>query len=200
MGNAVMLTQTGVQTIHGGLSKGEGLEKFGDMEKQGPMAGGPMPMGAKGAGPQLDKAETDSSPWMIAFGVFVVGGLLVGLALPLESVRRKLLGVCALGAIVSLAIPTAVGFPLGKEIDKANKEMKAQAAPKVEPGGNPFDMMGGQMAAGMADAMSIKVRYTPWFYLTWACIVASFVLVVAEAMAGAPKPSMSPGVNPGAIT
>jgi hypothetical protein len=165
------------------------------MGKQG-MMGGPAPSAEQ----EFKKDKTEKSPWTIAFAVFVVAGLLVGLVLPLTAPRRRLLAACVLGAIVSLAVPTAVGFPLAREIDKDMQKMKSEMNAKADPGNPMGMMMGNQMAAGMGEA--IKVRYTPWFYLTWGFIAASLALVVVEAVAGGvPKPAAAPAaVNPGPIT
>ncbi len=141
---------------------------------------------------------------MIGFAALVAGGIFLGLLLPLTSARRGLVGVCAAGAMALLAGQMAVGFPLAKEADDGNKQMASSPAAKLgNPlggGGNPFAPGGaakdnpfapggnplGDATAGLnaAQAMSIDVRYTPWYYLTWGFLAVGLVLVLVEAATG----------------
>lgn len=114
----------------------------------------PRPVGRL---PQDDKIS--AAPLVIGFGVLVLAGFILGLALPTGTARVLLTGLPALVAFLVLVVQVSVGFPIQANVDRVNNDVG-----RVEPFApgapfpiNPFDPFG---------ANHFRVSTTPWFWLT----------------------------------
>jgi hypothetical protein len=171
-GKTVLFTQSGLQTVYGGFSNGPALDALGAMGDT-----------KKNDDKKLKKEDVKMAPIMGLYAAGLLGGLTLGLLLPLGRGRRVVLAACCLISIAALAGQSALGFPLGNAVDE---KLKLEAAtPK---GTDPR-----QIKIDMPLPMR---QYTPWFYLSFAGAVGALAVIGAEAALGKRRRSPADQGNP----
>jgi hypothetical protein len=106
-------------------------------------------------------------PWSGAAALYVVlvaGGVLGGLLLRHNGLRRAVLAGCAIGAALVLLGRVRDGFPLEQKL--------AQALPR--------EVRVGDLFAFGTSGAPLEVHYTPWFWLSLASVLAAVVAVALE--------------------
>jgi len=171
------ITQNGIQTITGEHTVAT------DMEQQ--MGGKAGAGGANQGGPPMMQKgkKVDSAFLVIVWAGLLVVGALLGFLLPAGPSRGPLLGLLAAAAAACLlAQGFVLKFPLAKEADKANAELKA--APQGMQG-----FPGGGANVGMPN-LSLETKFGPGFWLGVALPLVA--LAAAFAGGGGDKPSRPP--------
>jgi S1-C subfamily serine protease len=163
-GTAVIATQSGLQTIYGGMSSPL-QDRFAGM---GDGASGPGGTGP-GTGPPglaaADQKKIGMSPLTGLYPLLLVGGIALGIALPLGHRRLTLVAACCLAALAVLLLQSVLGFPIANEIQAENaknalpKDINLKAPPEFA---DPF------------------TRYTLWYYLSWIALLGCAGCVAAE--------------------
>jgi hypothetical protein len=126
----------------------------------------------------------EAAPLMIVIPFLLLGGIAVGLAVGPTTLRVILVACLVVSALVLLFIQMAVGFPLEREIDQANRQAgvlqenqrraRQAGGDKFAPVVNAFEgvenMLGG----------TLQTHYTPWFWLWLLFLIGSFGPLVGE--------------------
>jgi DNA-directed RNA polymerase subunit M/transcription elongation factor TFIIS len=156
----VMATQSGFQTIYGGMSTPGLMENtVNQMKSQ-------LPPEVVQQAESQQKTPDPAVLVALAFVVIVLGGI-TALGLPQSSTRTIFVGGCAGAALLFLALQAAIGFP----IENNMAETMAQNAMKN--GGK------GMESALMGSAM-IEIHCSLWFWLTLFLLLATVGSAFAE--------------------
>lgn len=142
--NRSVATQSGFQTIHGGVSPSKEL--------------GDKPRSKSRKGSVSGKDDAVGMSFFVGVAFLAVAGALVASFLIFKGasgVHPHAPGILCAAALALIAVQMAAGFPVAAEI---NKDMNKEA------GGNPDDHPFAAAGAGMAAAM-IQVRHLPGLYL-----------------------------------
>jgi hypothetical protein len=161
-GKQIILTQSGVQVSYGGYSKSGILADLPEGDGMGPGGAKSQPGGAK--------KDIEAAPLMFLFFVAVLAGIVIGFAMPPGRLRLILVGACVASAVIVLLLQAMIlGFPVANDVAK---ELK-----------NPAPNQGGMMGD---NAVTMFVRYTPAYWITWVVLIGSLVPLVLEELL-APK-------------
>jgi hypothetical protein len=163
-GKTVLATQSGFQIATGGHTEHNPL---GESSKN-------ADPGATAARGQLssDRDGPAAAPLLFVFFLAVVTAIVAGFAMPPSRMRVLVVALSTGLAFVVLLIQSAIlGFPAVNDVARKMKE--AQAA---------------QGVVGL-DAGGLFVRYTIWYWLTWALLLSALVPLVVEEMQNRRKPA-----------
>ena len=138
-------TQSGLQSCFGTFSEAVGA---GDMRLQN-QPGFAM------------NNHVDAAPLMWFYGLLLLAGLILGLALPIGMARLTALASCAIVAFVLAVIQLSIGFPIGDLVNRANANGMLQQQLRQQPMPMPVPIFGPR--AGQPNL--VWVSTTPWFWL-----------------------------------
>jgi len=172
----MLFTQSGLQTVYGGASLSPALESFREeMEKKAEKE--PGGKGAEKAKPEKDGPDIAPAPWLAAFPILLLLGIVFGLADRAGSVPRVGVAVCVGAALLMLVVQMGVGFPVERDIGK--KAAQDAGKKKDDPD------------IGAAVAIAFEVRYTPWLWITVGAVMTAAALALVEQVAAGPEKGYS---------
>jgi hypothetical protein len=158
-GKTVLATQSGFQIATGGHTERNPL---GDLSKGGKKG---VSIGTPSAQGQLDgsKNRPSAAPLLFFFFISLLAAVVVGLAMPPSRTRILVVAALTGAAVILLLIQSRVlGFPAVNDVaKKMNGTNAAQGVVGLNAGG-------------------FFVRYTVWYWLTWALLFGAFVPLVLE--------------------
>ena len=160
----VVLTQSGIETIHGGVSTKSLLKEMA-MESSR-LDRSDMPQLDPKSKKEVDKATVRPC---LAIAFVSVASLLIGVLgvlAPLGEVRCKCMLLAIALCLLVVLVQMSVGFPI-------KNEMVERLAEKKNGRGSPGDEAGEVIAA-----MMISVNFTVWFWL-WLLVIASSLVPLA---------------------
>lgn len=161
VGKTVFATQSGHQIAIGSHTE---HNPFGDSSnggKKGAVVPSHPARGQMGSNKELPEA----APLLVIYFMSVLAAIVAGFAMPTSRMRILVVGGLTVAALVVLLIQSVVlGFPMVNEVAKQMKQANAA-----------------QSVIGL-DAGGVFVRYTVWYWLTWAMLVGAFVPLVVEEM------------------
>jgi hypothetical protein len=187
------ISQSGMQTATGGYSVAKDLE---GMTSSKSTTSRSSASASRGSGSAKDEDELKGSFLSWVYLLAVVVGSLLGLACAGAVVAFQLAGsklssgrmgnmlswgitgghfvVLLLGCLCFVALfgQMLFGFPVDREIDKANKEMRDSAGSK---GSGVLD------GSALAGAMELKSSYTFWLWLSFLITFGSLAFLLFEA-------------------
>jgi hypothetical protein len=161
-GKQVIMTQTGVQIAYGGHTNASILS---DLPEGGAGAGGGISISGQA------KKDIAAAPLMFVFFLAVVVAIATGFALAPGRLRLAVVGLFTGAAIVVLLLQALVlGFPLANEVAKEIKN----------PATNQAGMLGD-------NAVTLFVRYTPSYWISWVVLVGALIPLVLEELLASKK-------------
>lgn len=153
-GTKIVVEQSGLQTIYGGYSENAFLRDAGYARER------------KAAQDRLSREKNAGSAWMVLYPLLLVMGTLAGLFVWSFPRRPLALVGCSTSACLVLFVQARLGFPVERALPHA-------LAKRVH--------LGESVGIEITAPTSLETRYTGWFWLTVAAVLASLVGACAEA-------------------
>jgi hypothetical protein len=111
---------------------------------------------------RLNNERIKPAPLLWVYGLLVVAGLVLGLALPIGKARMIALTVCAVVAFGLMIMQLAIGFPIAEQVAKANADPNMRQQIRNEQ--PPFPFPQPMFVAGPGQPDFVWVSTTPWFW------------------------------------
>lgn len=140
------VTQSGLQSCFGAYTEAVGL---GDARLQNQ------------PGFAMHHERVKAAPLMWFYGLLLLAGLVLGLALPISMPRLTALASCAIVAFVLTVVQLSIGFPIAELVDKANANGMLRQQLQQQPMPMPIPIFG--PVPGQGDL--VWVSTTPWCWL-----------------------------------
>lgn len=170
-------SQSGMQAASGGVTFLGNQPGMND--KTGP--------GGKEAAPGKDSG---SAPLLWLYPLAIVGGVVVGFAMPSTKQRKLILAACCGVAFLVPTLQAVIGFPIEKAIEKDLKEGLGNmgggmADPMTPPGSKKTDAKTdakAEMKKQLDDALkdAFRVSYQFWFYLALILPLGGLITALIE--------------------
>jgi hypothetical protein len=109
----------------------------------------------------MNNEHVKPAPLMWLYGMLILMGFILGLALPVGVPRLTALGACAILAFVIAVIQLAIGFPIADVAGRANADVNLRRQIEQQPFPMPMPIFGPQPVRG---GNLVWISTTPWFW------------------------------------
>jgi len=167
-GKQIFATQSGFQVAAGTYSKAGVLTN---------LPAGVTVNESKGGQPGGGKDGPDAAPLVWLFFAGVIAAIAAGFALPPSRLRVVAVGSSVAVAVLILLVQALVlGFPAAKDVGKDTPANPAMGGPEM---------------------VTMFVRYTPWYWMSWGAMVCALFALVLEEKLAPSQPSVEPVLEVG---
>jgi hypothetical protein len=160
-GKTVLVSQSGFQIATGGHTEHNAFRDSQKSSQKGVTTDAKSTQRQRGG----DKDGLGAAPLLFLFFITVLAAIVGGFSMPPSRMRVLVVGTLTGAALIVLLIQSVIiGFPAVNDVTKQMKEAKAA-----------------QGLAGL-DVANLFVRYTVWYWLTWALLLGAFIPLALEAL------------------
>ncbi len=159
----VVITQSGFETIYGGVSTTSLLKETAMKSKRTDVSNTKT---------EVEEKKTKPCLVMGAVALVIFASGLAGFLMPVGETRGMLLTLAVVLCLAAIAFQITVGFPLKAEI----VERLAEKKPSSDPYSDPRSEAIGEVMA----AMMISVKFSVWFWLWLLTIIGSLIPLAFE--------------------